>query len=165
MSVKEILLIGNKTLREISRDVDFNNDNINEYISDLQDTLFSFQKKKKIGRAIAGIQIGLKKRIIYMEFGTDKIIMINPLIVNKSGETFEVWDSCFSADVAFFGKTIRNKYIDVEYYDENELKIKRRFENDSSELFLHEIDHLDGILFTDNIINNQIIMRDEFEKL
>ncbi len=165
MSVKEILLIGNKTLREKSQRVDFATDNVGEYINDLRDTLFSFQNKKKIGRAIAGIQTGLKKRIIYMEFGTDKIIMINPVIINKSEETFEVWDSCFSVDVAFFGKTIRNKYIDVEYYDENELKIKRRFDNDLSELFLHEIDHLDGILFTDHIINNQIIMRDEFEKL
>ena len=91
--------------------------------------------------------------------------MINPKITKRSDEKFDVWDSCFSADVAFFGKTPRYKEINVEYYDERQNQITAHFEDDLSVLFQHEIDHLDGVLFTDHITDNQIIMRSEWEKL
>ena len=165
MAVQNILLIGNKRLREISTPVDFKNDSVADYITDLKDTLKKFQSEKKIGRAIAGPQIGLSKRIVYMETEDFRYVLINPEIVNKSGEMFEVWDSCFSAEAAFFGKTLRHKTITVQYLNENEEMITETFHGDLSELFQHEIDHLDGILFTDRIIDNQIIMRSEWEKL
>lgn len=91
--------------------------------------------------------------------------MINPQIVMKSPETFEIWDSCFSADVAFFCKTVRHKTVEVSYFNEKQEQINEIFTGDLSELFQHEIDHLDGILFTDHMIENQIIMRSEWEKL
>lgn len=165
MAVKIILMIGNEILRKKSESINFEKDSVEMYIRDLRDTLQNFQKKKKIGRAIAGPQIGYLKRIIYMESEGKQIIMINPQIIKKSDVTFEVWDSCFSADVAFFGKTIRHKVITVAYMNENQEKIIEDFYEDLSELFQHEIDHLDGILFTDHIIDNQIIMRSEWERL
>jgi peptide deformylase len=165
MTVKPILMIGNPTLKEKSVDVHFGKDNLTEIIPDLADTLHNFQRAKGIGRAIAGIQIGYPKRIVYMEAGGRSIVMINPRIIDRSKKTFEVWDSCFSADVAFFGKTVRNRAVTVEYFDEDQNKVTERFEDDLSELFQHEIDHLDGILFTDRIIDKEIIMRSEWEKL
>jgi peptide deformylase len=165
MTVKPVLMIGNKILRKKSEEVDFKINNITGIIDDLKDTLHHLQRVKETGRAIAGVQIGYMKRIIYMESGKKRIIMINPKITNKSDKKMDVWDSCFSADVSFFGKTSRYKKINVEYYDEKKNKITASFENDLSELFQHEIDHLDGILFTDHIIDNQIIMRSEWEKL
>ena len=165
MSKKKILMIGNDILRKKSEDIDFIEDNIEQYIRDLKDTLCNVQNEKKIGRAIAGPQIGYLKRIIYMETEEKKIVMINPQIIKKSQETFEVWDSCFSADVAFFGKTVRHKAITVAYINESQEAINEEFTDDFSELFQHEIDHLEGILFIDHIIDNQIIMRSEWEKL
>ena len=165
MAVKEILQIGNPILRSQSINIDFEKDPFNQYLEDLTDTLHHFQKKEKIGRAIAGPQIGICKNIICMDSGDRSITMINPVITQKSEDMFEVWDSCFSADVAFFGKTARYKDITVEYYDEKGRKVREDFSGDLSELFQHEIDHLRGILFTDHIINNQIIMRKEWEKL
>ena len=165
MSKKNILMIGNEILRKTSDSIDFVKDNVEQYVQDLRDTLHHIQKEKQIGRAIAGPQIGYLKRIIYMETEEKKIVMINPHIAKKSQETFEVWDSCFSADVAFFGKTVRHKAITVEYFDEKQEKKHEDFKDDLSELFQHEIDHLEGILFTDHIIDNQIIMRTEWERL
>ena len=165
MSKKEILKIGNALLRKKSEAVNFAKDDTNQYIEDLKDTLCHFQSEKKIGRAIAGPQIGYFKRIIYMEAAGKRIVMINPRIVEKSQEIFEVWDSCFSADAAFFGKTLRHKTITVDYFKENKEQVREEFTDDLSELFQHEIDHLDGILFTDRIIDNQIMMRSEWEKL
>lgn len=165
MATKKILMIGNDALREKSEPVDLAEDDIAPFIQDLRDTLYDFQNKKQIGRAIAGPQIGYLKRIIYMEAKEKKIVMINPHITQKSEETFEVWDSCFSADVAFFGKTVRNKSITVDYINGKKEQVREKFTDDLSELFQHEIDHLDGVLFTDRIIDNQIIMRSEWEKL
>ena len=164
MSVKEILMIGNDDLRKISEEVDFNVDPVKQYIENLSDTLYDFQEQKRIGRAIAGPQIGYFKRIIHMETREKKIVMINPHIVMKTQETFEVWDSCFSADVAFFGKTVRHRGITVEYLNENQEKVTETFNDDLSELFQHEIDHLEGCLFTDRIVDNQIMMRSEWER-
>jgi len=158
-------MIGNKKLKKKSEHIDFQKDPVESYLKDLKDTLNHLQKEKRIGRAIAGPQIGYQKRIIYMETAGNNIVMINPCITNKSQETFEVWDSCFSADVAFFGKTTRYKAITVKYVNENEAEIQKNFTGDLSELFQHEIDHLEGILFTDRIIDNQIIMRNEWERL
>ena len=63
-------------------------------------------------------------------------------------------------------KIKRHKKIIVEYKDENGIFKKEEFEGDLSELFQHEIDHLDGILATDYLKNNKdIILREEWEKL
>ena len=158
-------MIGDEILRKKSAAVDFRTDPVGQYIQDLRDTLHHVQREKKIGRAIAGPQLAYMKRIVYMEAGGQKIIMINPRITSASQEMFEAWDSCFSADLAFFGKTLRHKTIAVNYFDENGTAVEEVFADDLSELFQHEIDHLDGILFTDRIIDNQIMMRSEWEKL
>jgi len=165
MSQKEILMLGNEILRKKSVPVDFAKDPVEQYIHDLRDTLYYIQKEKKIGRAIAGPQIGYLKRIIYMETEDNQITMINPQIIKKSRKTIEVWDSCFSADLAFFGRTLRHRVITVKYMNENQEPLCEEFTDDLSELFQHEIDHLDGVLFTDHIIDNQIIMRDEWDRL
>jgi peptide deformylase len=165
MSVKDVLMIGNEFLRKKAEDIDFGQDPVEQYIQDLRDTLHHLQQEKRIGRAIAGPQIGYLKRIIYMETKAQKIIMINPQIIKKSQEVFDVWDSCFSADVAFFGKTLRHKAMTAAYINENQEEIHEDFTDDLSELFQHEIDHLEGILFIDHIIDNQIMMRSEWEKL
>ena len=163
--VRNILMFGNEFLRKKSERIDFAMDPVDQYIQDLKDTLHHVQKEKQIGRAIAGPQIGYLKRIIYMETKERQITMINPQVVNKSLETFEVWDSCFSADVAFFGKTLRHRVITLAYLNENQEQIQADFTDDLSELFQHEIDHLEGVLFIDHIIDNQIIMRSEWERL
>ena len=76
-----------------------------------------------------------------------------------------MWDSCYSFDVAFFVKIKRHKKIKVEYQDEHGRFISEEFVDDLSELFQHEIDHLDGILATDYLKDNKnIILRDEWEK-
>lgn len=165
MAIQTILMIGNDVLRKTSEDVDFKKDDIEQVLQDLMDTLHHAQNEKQIGRAIAAPQIGYLKRVVYMETTNQTIVMINPKIIHKSPETFAVWDSCFSADVAFFGETVRHKTITVEYMDENQNTMCNTFTDDLSELFQHEIDHLDGVLFTDHIIGHHIIMRREWEKL
>jgi len=165
VAIKTIFMIGDDVLRRTSEDLDFKKDDIDQILQDLKDTLHHAQDEKQIGRAIAAPQIGCLKRVVYMETTDQVIVMINPEVTYKSPETFVVWDSCFSADVAFFGKTVRHKTITVEYVDEYQNTMCNTFTDDLSELFQHEIDHLDGVLFTDHIVDHHIIMRSEWEKL
>jgi len=165
MAVKEILLLGNPVLRQKSEDVTTFNDELDNLIKDLKDTLIDFQERKKIGRAIAAPQIGALKKVIYIHMPGRSMPLINPRIVEKSEKTIDVWDSCFSFDVAFFVLTKRHRTIKVRYQNEKGIIIEEIFTDDLSELLQHEIDHLHGILATDYLTGkNHIIMRAEWEK-
>lgn len=165
MAVKEILLIGNPILRKLSEDIIEFNDDLLETVTDLKDTLIDFQKRKLIGRGIAAPQIGILKKIIYLNLSNRSFALINPEIVWESDDTYEVWDSCFSFDVAFFVKTKRYRDIKVRYQDESGKSIEEKFSGDLSELLQHEIDHLHGILATDRMQSNKdIVLRKEWEE-
>ena len=165
MPVKEVLMIGNPELRQKSSDIIEMGKEVKNISLDLKDTLEFLQKTKNIGRGLAAPQIGYLKKIIYFGLPSESFIMINPKILYKSEETFQVWDSCFSFDVAFFVEIERHRKIEVKYKDELGKKIKREFENDLSELVQHEIDHLFGILATDHLTDvKKIISRQEWEK-
>ncbi len=165
MPVKEVLMIGNPELRQKSSDIIEMGKEVKDISLDLKDTLEFLQKTKNIGRGLAAPQIGYLKKIIYFGLPSESFIMINPKILYKSEETFQVWDSCFSFDVAFFVEIERHRKIEVKYKDEFGKEIKREFENDLSELVQHEIDHLFGILATDHLTDvKKIISRNEWEK-
>lgn len=163
--VKDIVMLGNPFLRiKCERVEDYNK--LKSLLEDLQDTLKALQKSKRIGRAIAAPQIGYNKRVVYAHLKDREITMINPTITYKSKEMINVWDSCFSFDVAFFVKIQRHKHITVQYQDKTGRKVIEDFSDDLAELFQHEIDHLDGIVATDYLTDNKdIITRQEWEKL
>jgi len=164
MPVKEVLMIGNPELRQKSSDIIEMGKEVKDISLDLKDTLEFLQKTKNIGRGLAAPQIGYLKKIIYFGLPSESFIMINPKILYKSEETFQVWDSCFSFDVAFFVEIKRHKSIVVEYMNQIGEKTVRTFDNDLSELIQHEIDHLEGILATDHLTDvKKIISRQEWE--
>ncbi len=109
MPVKEVLMIGNPELRQKSSDIIEMGKEVKDISLDLKDTLEFLQKTKNIGRGLAAPQIGYLKKIIYFGLPSESFIMINPKILYKSEETFQVWDSCFSFDVAFFVEIKRHK--------------------------------------------------------
>ena len=165
MAVQPVVLIGNELLRKQSVPVDFGSEDISSLITDLKDTLHQLQREKQTGRALAAPQIGCLQQVIYMDAYGREIVMVNPEVTEMSIETWEVWDSCFSAEAAFFGKTVRSCSMNVAYLDEAGEKKEEIFKGDLSELFQHEIDHLNGVLFIERIIDNQIMMRQEWEKM
>ncbi|MFC2152136.1 peptide deformylase [Bacteroidota bacterium] len=164
--IKEILLLGNPLLREKSKGIKVFDNDLENLIIDLKDTLIDFQQRKKIGRGIAAPQIGILKKVIFLNSPERSFALVNPEIIWKSDETIEVWDSCFSFDVAFFVKTLRFKSIKVKYQNNLGNWIEEIFNDDLSELLQHEIDHLNGILATDHLKSNKdIILRAEWEKI
>jgi len=85
--------------------------------------------------------------------------------LSKTSKKSEVWNSCFSFNVAFFVLVDRHCGIKVGYFDENGRKHLIKAENKLSELLKHEIDHLDGVLIIDRMKDpRKIMMRSEWEK-
>jgi peptide deformylase len=165
MVVRETLMIGDPELRERSEPVHDYGKELKPILEDLEDTLTKHQQEYKMGRGIAAPQIGYKKRVVYIQTKAYKGYLINPEIVYRSPKTFEVWDSCFSMDAAFFVKIPRNKRIKVKYTDQFGEFHNDTFIDDLSELLQHEIDHLDGILCPDHLTDSKnIALRSEWEK-
>lgn len=163
MVVKEVLLLGDPTLRETSEPVtDFE---LHEILEDLKDTLTWAQEYYGMGRAAAAPQLGYLKRVVYVQMPDRSFYLVNPEIVRRSEETFEVWDSCFSMEAAFFVKIPRNRVITVQYRDENGGRHVEEFRDDMSELLQHELDHLDGVMCSDHLRDpRDIVMKAEWEK-
>lgn len=165
MARKKVILIGNPILRKKSEELTPGDPEADIIIQDLADTLRDLQRIKKIGRALAAPQIGVLKRIVFCNLPNRSMALINPKITWHSKETFDVWDSCFSFDVQFFVEVKRFISIELSYFDETWKEKREVFEGDMAELLQHELDHLQGVLATDKMIDSsKIIMRQEWEE-
>ena len=154
MTIREILLLGNSQLYEVSRDVlESELDTLHGIIEDLHDTMMEFRKQYGVGRAIAAPQIGVMKRIIYMHI--DKpYVFVNPVLKDLSNEMIELWDDCMCFPDLLV-KVRRHRTCTIEYHDENWEPRSMKLKDDLSELLQHEYDHLDGILAVSRAINGK----------
>ena len=158
--VKEVLLLGNPKLYNRSEPVNFDELGlVNEIVSDLHDTLMDFRNKYGSGRAISAPQIGVQKRIIYMQI-TEPVVFINPEMNFIGPAMFELQDDCLSFP-GLFVKVRRYKKSVIKYKDMNWNDCEMELSNDLSELLQHEYDHLNGILATMRAVDNKsLFMRD-----
>ena len=113
-------------------------------VRDLREILMEFKAKYGAGRAIAAPQIGVMKRLIYFHIN-QPVILINPELYERSPEMIEVWDDCMCFPNLLV-KVRRHKRCKLKFLNENWKQEIWELEDDLSELFQHECDHLDGIL-------------------
>jgi len=154
VAVKDILLLGNPILYEISASV--NQNDVKQLLPKIDlmfDTVIDFRKKYGTGRAIAAPQIGLLKRIICLNID-QPVALMNPVLSDLSEEMFEVWDDCMSFPNLLV-KVKRHKRLTLKFLDINWKKQVWHLEGDWAELIQHEFDHLNGILATQRAINSK----------
>lgn len=146
-TLHDILLLGNQRLYETCAPVKKSElPLLKKWVLDLDNVMKEIRLKYNFGRAIAAPQLGIMKRLIYMNI--DKpTVFINPRFTYMSEEKFELWDDCMSFPHLLV-KVKRHKKIRIEYLDEHWKTQSLQAENDLSELLQHEYDHLDGILCT-----------------
>lgn len=150
-------------LRQISSSVDIKNDK--ELMNDI-DILDQFCKENNV-MAMASVQLGIPKRIVYLkntnldiinkiqnnsnseeiENYNEKKVLINPTILKREGLT-EYWEACASC-LDDMGRVLRPYKIELEYYDIDGNQKVETFEGFESTVLSHELDHLDGILHID----------------
>ena len=110
-------------------------------ITDMIDTA-NAHKENCVG--LAAVQIGVHKRVILVWHNGKFLPFINPVIVQKSKETYTTKESCLSLDGAREVK--RHKGIKVIYQTRNGKSMCMAFSGFTAEIIQHEIDHLNGIL-------------------
>ena len=168
MAVRTVRQLGDSVLRETCKEVeDASTPEIRALVEDLSDTLAFWRKTTGYGRGIAAPQIGVAKRVVFLRLpGEDPWPLVNPKIVERSSERIVVWDACLSF-LSIFMQVERNRDITVGYQDlqGGTHEIQAGELRNLSELLQHEIDHLDGVLCIDRVIDlRTICTKEEFEK-
>jgi len=116
------------------------------WVADLDNVMHEVRAKYGFGRAIAAPQLGIMKRLIYMNI--DKpVAFINPELTMLSEDLFELWDDCMSFPNLLV-RVRRHCGLTINYLDENWQPQTWQMEGSLSELLQHEYDHLNGILCT-----------------
>jgi peptide deformylase len=145
MAVREILLLGNPGLYEVSEEVSAGGlPGIETVVRDLHDTMLDFRRRNGVGRAIAAPQIGVAKRLVYMHIDSP-LVLINPVIFDGSDGMMEIWDDCMSFPDLLV-RVRRHARCRIRFRDIEWNERLMNLEGELSELLQHECDHLDGIL-------------------
>jgi peptide deformylase len=126
---------------------------VKTWVKDLHEAMEDIRARYGFGRGIAAPQLGIMKRLFYLNLG-EPYIIINPEIIHPSQELIELWDDCMSFPNLLV-KVKRYQSLTLEYLDENWEKQSWKVEGAISELIQHEYDHLDGILCTMRAIDDK----------
>ena len=153
-NLNDLLLLGNPVLYQVSESIQKSELSIvDSWVADLHNVMKEIRAKYHFGRAIAAPQVGIMKRLIYMNI--DKpVVFINPEFTYLSDEMFEVWDDCMCFPNLLV-KVKRHRELTIKYLDENWQSQEWSMKDDLSELLQHEYDHLEGILCTMRAIDEK----------
>ncbi len=143
MALRQIRMVDDEILRKKSKVVEVVDDKIRQILNDMADTMYNTEN----GGGLAAPQVGILKRLVVIDMGQGLIKLVNPKIINKEG-TQEVIEGCLSIPNTW-GKLKRPKKVTIQALNEYGKKIILTGTGDLAKCFCHEIDHLEGILFTD----------------
>ncbi|MDK9709629.1 peptide deformylase [Acidaminobacter sp.] len=147
MAIRNIRTEGDEVLRKRSKEVAVIDQKIKDLVEDMIDTMYHAE-----GVGLAAPQVGILKRIavidVYDETGVK--VLINPKIIREEGEQFEV-EGCLSVPERA-GSVRRPAKVWVEALNENGQTYVVEGEELLARALCHEIDHLDGVLFIDKLI-------------
>lgn len=146
MAIRKIRLFDDEILRKKSKAVEVVDDKIREILNDMADTMYNTEN----GGGLAAPQVGILKRLVVIDMGQGLIKLVNPKIVSQEG-TQEVIEGCLSIPNRM-GKLIRPAKVTVRALNENGEEIVLTGTGALAKCFCHEIDHLEGILYTDFVI-------------
>lgn len=140
-------------------------DPTNKEIQKILKEMFEALAKEEDGVALAAPQIGQSLRIFVISpkvLDAQKSIYINPKIISTSKDSKSMDEGCLSCRW-LYGKTKRASRIEIEATDENGEKFKAKGKGLLAQIFQHEIDHLNGILFIDHAKDLQELTPDKHE--
>ena len=146
MAIRNLRYEGDEILKKRAREIEVIDDKIKELAKDMLETMHKWD-----GLGLAGPQVGVLKRIIVIDLyeeGT-QFTLINPVIVKEKGIQ-EVDEGCLSFPNKF-GKVERPKELIVEALDIDGKKVKLKARDLLAQALAHEIDHLNGVLFTEKV--------------
>ena len=144
MALRTIRVQGDPVLEKVCKPVKEMTPKIGELIEDMLDTMYEAN-----GVGLAAPQVGILKRIVVIDVGEGPIVMINPVILETSGE--QTGDEGCLSIPGKAGQVTRPNYVKARAYDEN----MEEYEIEGTELLAraicHETDHLDGHLYEEKV--------------
>jgi peptide deformylase len=162
--IRKILRSGDPKLREISKPVTKIDSKITELIRDLKETL-AIQKDPE-GVGLAAPQIGKNLRIFVANYKQLNRVVINPEILEtkiekiktkqskKGREKQEILEGCLSLP-NYYGPLKRINTVKIKYLNEEGKETIEEFKGFDAQIILHEIDHLNGVLFLDRLLEQK----------
>lgn len=110
------------------------------------------------GRGLAGNQVGLLKRVFTIRLdGQDPLAMFNPAVISQSTEEHQTEEGCLSFPNLWLGVKRPNK-IEATYLDKTGTECKITLTGMDARCFLHELDHLNGVVFTEKVSQMKLIL-------
>ena len=142
MAIREIREIGDDILNKPCKKVTKMTMRTQILIDDMLDTMY-----EKMGVGLAASQVGILKQIVVIDVGEGPIVLINPEILETSGEQTGD-EGCLSVP-GMAGQVTRPNYVKVKAMDEDMNEVIYEGTELLARAFCHEIDHLDGKMYTD----------------
>ncbi|MEP0712310.1 peptide deformylase [Algoriphagus sp.] len=153
-TIHDILKLGDPKLYEVCEAVEEAElPHVKKWVKQLHEAMEDIRKVYGFGRGIAAPQLGIMKRLFYLNLERPYVV-INPVLKNLSEEKFELWDDCMSFPNLLV-KVKRHQSLTLTYRDENWKEQEWDVSGAISELIQHEYDHLDGILCTMRAIDGK----------
>ena len=149
MALRNIVKLGDPILNKTSRKVEKFDDKLTALIDDMLETMYSAN-----GVGLAAVQVGILKRVVVIDIGEGPMELVNPEITMKEGEQQES-EGCLSLP-GKYGVTSRPQKVQVKAQDRNGKWQVFTGEDLKARAFCHEIDHLDGILFTSHLVTGKL---------
>ena len=145
MAIRQLRYVNDPILRKKSREITKIDDRIKTLLDDMVETMHENE-----GVGLAAPQVGILRKAIVIDIGEGILKLINPEITEKEGENLDV-EGCLSVpDRA--GKVLRPEKVKVKYLDTDGKEQTIEGNGLLARALCHEIDHLNGILFIDKIV-------------
>ncbi len=142
MAIRQIRRSGDEMLGKRCKEVKIFDEKLGILLDDMYETMV-----KAEGVGLAAPQVGILKRVVVIDVGTGKIELINPEIIETSGEQ-EGAEGCLSFP-GIYGTVKRPNYVKIKAQDRNGKTFIAEGEELLARAFCHECDHLDGHVFTE----------------
>lgn len=142
MALRNIITAGNPTLNKVCRPVTAFDERLAQLIDDMKETLV-----RANGVGLAAPQVAILRRVVVVDVGDEIIELVNPEILETSGEQ-DGLEGCLSVPEKY-GMVIRPNYVKVKAQDRNGDWYEYEGEELIARCFCHEIEHLDGHLYTE----------------
>lgn len=145
MALRNVVKDGDPILNKKCREITKFDEKLSILIDDMFETMYASN-----GVGLAGPQVGQLKRVVVIDVGDGPMELVNPVITMTEGEQREQ-EGCLSVP-GKYGVCIRPAKVQVKAQDRNGKWQVFTGEELKARCFCHEIDHLDGILFTSKVI-------------
>lgn len=150
MAIRKIVTSEDPILRKTSRPVERFNEKLWQLLDDMKETMYQAQ-----GVGLAAVQVGFLRRAVVVDVGDGYIELINPEIIERSGEDVSE-EGCLSLP-GESGLVCRPEYVKVKAQNRNGAWRILEGTGLKARCFCHEIDHLDGILYSDKVIKDDML--------